>query len=353
MLHHWLRAWAVTALLSWSATGQHASAQAVVSLTDPARESIQLAAGVIVAPRLNCIYVRALAGTAGIEALDARTLRVRARSSHALVPLLVTEGRLLAVASSRPFALVWLDAHSLQRTASPTKLDLPEWVAASATDESPGRFTWSADVADAVYVRYEASPLHVASADAQAKNPAEAARGVIRVDLETGETELTPRAPVPAAPANLRLLEPIRAGPFFVHGLSMVVSVLGGETKRVRVERRRLSDGVRLSPLTFALPAGGLVSLDRSALWLAEPVPEGGPVSAHVIATPSGSELGRVQLAAAPSAFITAGKQAWVVSELGLTALELGGARVHTRALLGQHREAPAPPSVASAAEAH
>ena len=96
-----------------------------------------------------------------------------------------------------------------------------------------------------------------------------------------------------------------------------------------------------------------LIAAFALAQPLAEPVPEGGPVSAHVIATPSGSELGRVQLAAAPSAFITAGKQAWVVSELGLTALELGGARVHTRALLGQHREAPAPPSVASAAEAH
>lgn len=339
MLKHWLPVWVATTFLMGSATGARAHAQAVVSLTDPVRESFQLAPGVIVAPQLQSVYVRALSGASGLEALDARSLRVRARSTQALVPLLVSDGRLLAVASGKVLALVWLDAHSLQRIVSCTKLDLPEWIAASASDETPGRFTWSADVADAVYVRYAASTQHVANApDAQA-------RGVIRVDAQTGAAELVDRAPVPAAPANLRLSEPIRVGPFFVRGLSMVVSVLSGEPRRVRVERRRLSDGVRLAALTFAFPAGGLLSLDRSALWLAEPAD-----SAHIIATPSGNELARVQLGAAPEAFVTAGKLAWVVSDAGLAALELGGlARIHTRPLLG--RSAAAAPGVATTAE--
>jgi hypothetical protein len=322
-------------------------AQAVVSLSDPAANaSFQLAPGVIVAPRAGSVYVQALAG---IDALDARSLRVRAHTTLAALPLLVSEGQLLALVPGSKLQLVWLDAQSLRRTVSCAPMELPERWAASALDVTPGRSSWSADVGDAVYVRFATSMRHMRAPES-ASESSEPWRGAIRVDPQTGATELVARAPVSSAPANFALAEPIRAGPFFVQGLSMVVSVLGGESKRVRVERRRLSDGVRLPTLSFPLPASkGLLSLERGVLWIAEPGADGAITGARLIGTSRGNELVHVPFTLLPDAFLSVGRRAWFIAEGGLGTLELNtGARSPSRPLLGRTEE-PAAPNVATA----
>jgi len=305
-------------------------AQAVVSLSDPAADaSFQLAPGVIVAPGLGCVYARAPGG-AGIETLDARTLRPRAHTLAASVPLLVTEGQLLALAPGNKLQLVWLDARTLRRNHASAALEVPDWLAAGLRETAADSSSWSADVSDAIYVRYVGSSRHVGVA-------APAPRGTIRVDPQTGAAELVERAPVPAMALSFPLVEPIRAGPFFVAGLSVVVSVLGGEPKRVRIERRRLSDGARLPALTHALPAGkGLLSLDRGALWIAEPAGDGSVSGARLIGTRDGRELVHLPFDRVPQAFLSSGKRVWYVTEEGLGTLELGsGVRVTPRALFG------------------
>ena len=332
----------LSGLLALAIGASSARAQAVVSLSDPGAEaSFQLAPGVIVAPHAGLVFARSLGTGNGIEALDARSLRVRAQTAQAALPLLLHDGQLLAVAPGNGLRLVWLDGASLRQIRAEPAVEVPDWVAASALDGAAGRFTWSADVSDAVYVRFAASARHVAE---------EPARGMIKLEPASGPAQVVDHAPVSTTPAHFRLSEPMRAGPFFVQGLSIVVSVVGSEQRSVRVERRRLSDGVRLAALSFALPAGiALLSLDRSALWIAEPGAEGSIAAARIVSTSKGDELLHLPFVGVPEACLRAGKQLWFVDAEGLGALELGsGARSRPRPLFGREAPASAPaPGVA------
>ena len=273
-----LAAWTSALWITWPAAAQ-------LTAADTPPESYAIARGVVVAPASRSIYVLARGEAAGIELLDARSLKPRARSNAASLPLLVDAGRLLVLsAAGAPLRLAWLDARSLRPLETCTPVSLPEWVQPAAADGLGSSFELRAERSGAaIYVRYTASRNYVGGVPPTQEQRAaadRAAEGIVRVERTGGGAPLVETAPAERAPQAFGMEVPYVARPFVRGALEVTVSV----DEEVRVTRRRRADKSELAPLRIACETGlAILSLERSALLIADNGPDGSLASARLV----------------------------------------------------------------------
>jgi hypothetical protein len=321
-------------------------------------ESYALARGVVVAPSLDSVFVLSDREGGAISILDMHTLRARMTFNNGILPLIVVHGRLLALQSAgSPLRLVWLDAKSLRVVAPCAPVRLPDGIRASAVDGLGSRVELSAAAdADAVYVRYHASAQYIGGVPPSAEQQANASRelrGVVRVGW-TGATESVASAPKGVeAPATFGLETPYQAGPFEVAGLTLKIDTVsrGSDVTSVRITRQRAGDAKPMSPLDVRTPAGlAIVSLERSALLVAEAGGKQTITHARIVATDTGRALGRVPVADIPGTFLRHDAQVLFVSGGELRAFDLPGGASHAYKLPSVTYQGSYPPSTPPAA---
>jgi hypothetical protein len=296
-------------------------------------ESYALARGVVVAPRLGLIYVLAGDGQPGIEALDARSLQRRVRSSAAVMPLLVTGTRLLALASAgAPLRLAWLDAKTLKlvKVCAPVALDA--WVQPSPLDGLGSSFALRAEAVGGgvAYVRFDASAHYVGGVAPTPEQQARAecsASGVIRVTAADGGATLVGDAPAERAPAAYGMEVPYRAGPFQLGELAVEVSM---PEQGTAAEVHRFRGKAALPVLRIAAPSELVIlSLERSAALAVDAAgSDGGLHGGRVVALATGRTLGRVGLREqVPDRFVLTASRALFVSGDTLISADLASTR--------------------------
>jgi hypothetical protein len=352
--------WLATLLASAASpvSAQLAAASATAIPSADASESYVIERGVLVVPATATIYVLARGTGAGIDALDARTLQLRARTSSASLPLLVSRSRLLALAEpGAPLRLSWLDAKTLRVLLRCAPIAVPSWMQPNALDGLGSHFEIRAERAeDAIYVRYNGNREYVGGVPPTPEVRAAAAHdaaGVARVDFQTGTTQSVAEAPPERAPQAYGMEVPYRAGPFVRGPLEITVEVpeRDGTIDRVWVTRRLRRDHTALPLLTIAAPSGlVLLSADRSALLISDEGASGTLSSARLIELASGKQLARIPLEQPPQTFVVAGRLLIFATQDTLTAVDLArGGAAHTRALQPTAYRGTYPPSAPAA----
>lgn len=333
------------------AAGVRADATAVA----PAAESYRLERGVIVERAGTTAYV--LGKSEGIDALDARTLKLRAHTAAAVMPLLLFKGRLLALAASgAPLRLVWLDARTLARRVECAPVALPEFAQPSPVDGLGSSFELSADrQGQQIYVRWTAETSYVGGVPPTPQQQAAASRhaeGVVRVDWQTGATEVVPDPPPDTSPIAYGMEVPYAAGPFVVAALQVSVEVpeRAGAFDVAVIRRSRTTDHAPLHDVSIALPASlAIWSLDRSHLLVPLLAADGSIARAQLWSLATARPAAQLALQNPPNSCVVAGRQLLFVAQGTLTSVPLARpALSRTHALRPTEYLGPHPPGVPS-----
>jgi hypothetical protein len=316
-------------LLAWLALPLWAARAQSVAIAET--ESYVLARGVVVDRAAALVYVLLPEGRGGIEALDATTLRSRARSTQAVMPLLVSGERLLALAAvGAPLRLTWLQTRSLAVLRPCTPISVPRFAQPGPVDGLGSSFTLSADQqGDQIFVRWSAHTAYVGGVPPSPQQQRAATRdasGVVRVDAQSGALVPVAHPPADASPKAYGMEVPYNAGPFLRDGLEIRVST-AGDASSVLVKRRRIADRSDLPVLRIAAPASlGIVALDGRYLLVPQPMVGASFASARLWSLAEGRELARIALSDCPTTFVVVADQLLFVAQDRLFSVPLNGA---------------------------